>query len=207
MPPSYIRVRAAVWAYGRGQTDSQTHRQTDTQTRVTTIHFASSTTHAKCNKEKLECGSMPNVMADLPNIHVGGALCSTVQHRKVWLTPTAGVPCSNAAKTRKPLKLAEVPQTTVPVSAASGPKFTILWAHLHEILVLNKFFFRLSIRALVAKTQPDKVVRWCPDGQFLAFFVSCISASRVQHISDLHSKFALRPHHVCKYGRHPICDR
>jgi len=19
-------------------------------------------------------------------------------------------------------------------------------------------------------------------------------------------KFALRPHHVCKYGRHPICD-
>jgi len=32
-----------VWAYGRGQTDTQT------QTRVTTIHFASSTTHAKCN--------------------------------------------------------------------------------------------------------------------------------------------------------------
>jgi len=45
MPPSYIRVRAVVWAYGRGQTD----RQTDTQTRVTTIYFASSTTHAKCN--------------------------------------------------------------------------------------------------------------------------------------------------------------
>jgi len=52
MPPSYIRVRAVVWAYGRGQTDTQTHThtQTDTQTRVTTIHFASSTTHAKCNK-------------------------------------------------------------------------------------------------------------------------------------------------------------
>ena len=27
-----------------------TDRQTDTRTRVTTIHFASSTTHAKCNK-------------------------------------------------------------------------------------------------------------------------------------------------------------
>jgi len=26
----------------------------------------------------------------------------------------------------------------------------------------------------------------------------------VQHISDLHSKFALRPHHVPKYGKHPI---
>ena len=46
MPPSYIRVRAVVWAYGRGQTD----RHTDTQTRVITIHFASSTTHAKCNE-------------------------------------------------------------------------------------------------------------------------------------------------------------
>jgi len=29
------------------------HRQTHTQTRVTTIHFASSTTHAKCNKWRL----------------------------------------------------------------------------------------------------------------------------------------------------------
>jgi len=27
----------------------RTDRQTDTETRVTTIHFASSTTHAKCN--------------------------------------------------------------------------------------------------------------------------------------------------------------
>jgi len=29
----------------------------------------------------------------------------------------------------------------------------------------------------------------------------------VQYISDLHSKFALRPHHVWKYGRYPVCDR
>jgi len=36
--------------------------------------------------------------------------------------------------------------------------------------------------------------------------VGPISASRVQHISDLHPKFAVRPHHVWKYGRHPICD-
>jgi len=28
------------------------------------------------------------------------------------------------------------------------------------------------------------------------FFASCISASRVQHISDLHSKFTLGPHHT-----------
>jgi len=48
---SYTRVRAVVWAYGRGQTDIQIDTNTDTQTRVTIIHFASSTTHAKCNYE------------------------------------------------------------------------------------------------------------------------------------------------------------
>ena len=87
---------------------------------------------------------MPNVMAALPNI--GSALCSTLQ-----LTPTTRVPCSNASKTRNPLKLPGVPQTNETISAASGPKFTILWGHAKEILLLNKFFFRLSTHALVAK--------------------------------------------------------
>jgi len=58
----------------------------------------------------------------------------------VWLTPTTRVPCSNAAKTRNPLKLAGVPQTPETISAASGPKFAILWGHVEEILLLNKFF-------------------------------------------------------------------
>jgi len=49
------------------------------------------------------------------------------------------------------LKFAVVPQTTGSISAASGPKFTILWGHVEDILLLNKFFFRLLIRALVAK--------------------------------------------------------
>jgi len=47
------------------------------------------------------------------------------------------------------------------------------------------------------------------DGAQMANFlrrVFSISASRVQHISDLPSKFAPRPHHVWKYGRHPMCD-
>ena len=65
--------------------------------------------------------------------------------------------CSNAAKTRKPLKFAGVPQTPVLISADSGPKFAILWGHVEDILLLNKFF-RLSIHALVAKIQSDDVV-------------------------------------------------
>jgi len=62
-----------------------------------------------------------------------------------------------------------VPQTTGPISAAN-------WAEVHQIvgtcgetLLFNKCF-RLSIRALVAKIWPDKVVRWWPDGEFLTPF-------------------------------------
>ena len=79
---------------------------------------------------------MPNVMAALPN----------VQHRKVWLTPTTRVPCSNTAKTQKPLKFAGVPQTNETISAASRLKFALLRGHVEEVLLFNKFFFfRLSI--------------------------------------------------------------
>ena len=49
-----------------------------------------------------------------------------LQCRKVWLTPTTRMPCSNAAKTPNQLKFAGVPQTNETISAASGPKFTIL---------------------------------------------------------------------------------
>jgi len=69
--------------------------------------------------------------------------------------------------------------------------------------MFNKFF-RLSVYALAAKIQPDKFVRWCQNGDFLC---PVFSASCVQHISDIHSKFALRPHHVWKYGRHAISIR
>jgi len=77
---------------------------------------------------------MPNVMAAQPSI--GGAVCESciipflVPRRKVWLTPAAGVLCSNAAN--------------------------------------------------IGERKTD---------------------------AKLHSKFALRPHHVSKYGRHTICDR
>ena len=47
---------------------------------------------------------------------------------------------ANEVKTPNPLKLAGVPQTPEPISAASGLKFTILWGHVEEILLLNKFY-------------------------------------------------------------------
>jgi len=98
-----------------------------------------------------------------------------------WLTPTTRVPCSNAAKMQNPLKFAGVPQTRQQISAGSGPKFTILYGRMEETLLFNKFFFGLSIPALVAKIWPDKLVRWCADGDF---FASCISSEpRAAHFS------------------------
>jgi len=44
----------------------------------------------------------------------------------VLLAPTTRVPCSNAAKTRNPLKLDGVPQTTGPISPE--------WTEVHHIV-------------------------------------------------------------------------
>ena len=52
----------------------------------------------------------------------------------VWL-------CSNAAKTRNPLKFVGVPQTPESISAVSGPKFTVLTGRVEEVLLFNIFLF------------------------------------------------------------------
>ena len=154
------------------------------------------------NSMKLECGTMPKVMVALPN--TGGALCSTSQS----LPDTHyQMPCSNSAKTRNPLKFAGVPQTTGWISAVVRPKFTILWRHVEDISLLIRFFpivdMCLSCKD-IARQSCAMVPRW----RFLATFLRPASpASRVQQESDLHLKFALRPHHVWKYGRHPIYGR
>jgi len=134
-------------------------------------------------------------------------MAPSVQRHKVWLTPTTRVPCTNAAKTRNLLKLAmgcpKLTKRCQPLVGRSSPYCKDICGRYCCLT-----FFRLSIRAFVAKIWPDKFVRWCPDGDFLAIFLRpAFPASRVQHISDLHSKFVLRPHHVWKYGRHSISDR
>jgi len=76
---------------------------------------------------------MPNVMVTLPNI--GGALYSAPQS---VVDAHYYMPCSNAAKTRNQLKCGGVPQSNETISAANGPKFTILRGHLEYILLLIK---------------------------------------------------------------------
>jgi len=109
----------------------------------------------------------------------------------VWLMPTTRVPCSNAAKMQNPLKFAGVTQTNETISAASGPKFTILWGHVEEILLLNKIFPIVDTCLSCEDIAPENcgmVPRW----RLWRFFLRPVfSASRVQHVSDLHSKFTL----------------
>jgi len=87
-----------------------------------------------------------------------------------------------------------------PLVGRSSPYYQDIW---RRYWCLTSFF-RLLMHAFIAKIWPDKVVRWCQIGDFLR---PVFPASRLQHISHLHSKFALGPHHVWKYGRHPICGR
>ena len=122
---------------------------------------------------------MPNVMVALPNI--GGALCSTP---KSLADAHYYMPCINAAKTRNQLKFVGVPQTNETTSAASGPKFTILWGHLEDILLLNsKFFFPIVDTCLSCEDIAQQSCAMVPRWQFLAtFFASCIfSEPRAPH--------------------------
>jgi len=127
---------------------------------------------------------MPNVMVALPN--VVGALYSTPQSLS---DAHYYMPCSNAAKTQKQLKFGGVPQTNETISVASGPKFTVLWGHLEDILLLNRFFPIVDM-CLSCEDIAQQICAMVPRWRFLATFLRPVfSASRVQHVSDLHSKY------------------
>jgi len=94
----------------------------------------------------------------------------SVQRRKVWLTPTAVVPCSNAAKSRNPLKFARVPQTTrrsQPLVGRSSSYYGDIW-RTHCCLT--------SFWATVCKTvRPIFSYRSCP----LSVCTVCVSVTFV----------------------------
>ena len=61
----------------------------------------------------------------------------SVQRRKVWLTPTTRVPCSNAAKTRNPMKLAGMPPNSRTDLSRSSPYYEAMW---RRYCCLKSFF-------------------------------------------------------------------
>jgi len=90
----------------------------------------------------------------------------------VWLTSTTRVPCSNAAKTRNPLKFVGVPKTRQQISAVSRPKLSILSGHVEEVLMLNEFFPIVDTCLSsedIARHSCAMVPKW-------RFFASCISS-------------------------------
>jgi len=120
---------------------------------------------------------MPNLMVALPNI--GGALYSMPQS---LADAHYYMLCSNAAKTRKPLKVAGVPQTPERISAASRPKFTILCGHVEEILLLNKFFSDCRYMPKLRRYSPTKLWDGAQMAIFCVIFASCVfSEPRAAH--------------------------
>ena len=123
-------------------------------------------------------------------------MAPSVQRRKVWLTPTTRVPCSNAAKTRNPLKSAGVPQLpnrSQPLVGRRSPYYENLW---RRYCCLTSFFPIVDI-CLGCEHTAQQSCAMVPRWRFFASFLRLVfPARRVQHISDLHPKFTLRPHHV-----------
>jgi len=78
---------------------------------------------------------------------------------------------------------------------------------LTETLLFDKFF---SDCQYMPQFRRYSLTKLYDDAQMAIFCVilrPVFSLSRVPHISDLHSKFAVRPRRVWKYGRHPTSDR
>jgi len=144
---------------------------------------------------------MPNMMVALPNKD------PSVQRCKVWLTSTTRCRAVTLPRRETHSNLEGCPKMVNRSQPLLSRKFTILWGHVEDILLLNKFFpivdTYLSCKEDIARQSCAMGPRW----RFLVTFLCPVfSASRMQQVSGLHLKFALRPHHVWKYGRHPICD-
>jgi len=72
-------------------------------------------------------------------------------------------------------------------------------------MLFNKLFFPIFVICLICE-DIGLVRHTAKMANFWRFFASCIFSEPRAAFSDLHSNFALRPHHVWKCDRHPICD-
>jgi len=96
-----------------------------------------------------------------------------------------------------------LPDRSQPLVGRSSPYYQDMW---RRYCCLTSFFVIVDTCLScedIAQQSCTMVRRWRLFGDFLH---PAFPASRVQHASDLHPKFTLRPHHVWKYGRHPISD-
>jgi len=131
----------------------------------------------------------------------------SVQRRKVWLTPSTR--CRAVTLPRRETRwnlqgCLKLPDGSQPLVGRSSLYCGDMW-RTYRCLTS---FFQIVDTCLscedIARQSCAMVPRW----RFFATFLRpAFPASRVQQVSDLHLKFALRPHHVWKYGRQPIYGR
>jgi len=146
---------------------------------------------------------MPNVVVALPNI--GGALCSMLQSlADVHSGPL--IECRAVTLPRRESRwnlygCPKLANRSQPLVGRSSPYYEDMW---RRYRCLTCFFSDCRYMPQLRRYSPTKL---CDGAKMAIFLCPVFSASREQHISDMHSKFALRPHHVRKYGRHPISDR
>jgi len=70
--------------------------------------------------------------------------------------------------------------------------------YVDEVLLLNNFF-PIVDTCLSYEDAAQQSCAMVPRWRFFASFLRPVfPARRVQHISDLHPKFALTPHHMCR---------
>ena len=138
---------------------------------------------------------MPNVMAALPNI--GGALPTKFGWRP--LPEWSAVTLPRRESRWNLLGYPKLPNRSQPLVGRSSPYYQDMWRRYWCLTFSPIVDTSLSCKD-IARQNCAMVPRW-------RFLRPVFSASRVQHISDQHSKFALKSHHVWKYGRHPICMR
>jgi len=144
---------------------------------------------------------MPNVMVALPNIV--GALCSMPQS-----LPDAH-PVLDCCAVTLPRRVSrwnlqgcpKLANRSQPLVGQSSLYYQDMW---RRYCCLTSFFSIVDA-CLSSEDIARQSCAMVPKWRF--FLRPVFPAIRVQHISDLHSKFALGPHHVWKYGKHPICGR
>jgi len=93
----------------------------------------------------------------------------------------------------------KLPDRSQPLLGWSSPYCEDIWR--------RYCFFRIVDTCLSCEDMARQSCAMLPRWRFFGEFSGpAFPVSRVQHVSDLHSKFALGPHHALKYGRHPFCD-
>ena len=109
--------------------------------------------------------------------------CRPLFNAAKWLTLTTILLCSKAAKTRMPLKFVGVLQTGKPVSAASGPKFTILCGHVEDIFtfiyIFTSLYFHWQLTEVRAPGTTAPLIHLLISPEL---YIVCLFASFASHL-------------------------